>query len=236
MEVIKMRDNKILDMKFLTIMVILTSVLISNSAYSQDVHEVCFAYFTGPNCYNCPETDSYIYDTIIPGHNNIVVMVFDIGNPAHDAIMDQYVTNYGIYKRIPTVVFGKYDFFVTMDDIAMGLEKRIDYFSERQGNRCPISDGSSVPSSNLGPGATGKIEGNPGVYIDTEEGNTEEVDESVEEPITENPIEQVSHAVEKGLEKISGSTGIDANILMIVIIAVVIIVIIAIALKVTGKI
>ncbi len=117
--------------------VFITLVILSYPALSQEESTyVCFVHFTEQDCPNCRAIDSFI-ENMTDKYNNTLVITYDLDVPGNGEIFDLYSQKYGIYRYMPAVLFGEYDFFVSMDDIKAGLEKRIIYYTERQGNECP---------------------------------------------------------------------------------------------------
>jgi len=117
---------------------------------AEEVHDVCFAYFTGSDCVNCAVADSYVFNEILKEYNDtLLVLVYNVNDTESDQIMDEYSQNYGIFRAIPTAVFAVHDFFGSMDDIKAGLKDRIDYFATKEGNECPMPDGTTKPVAEL---------------------------------------------------------------------------------------
>lgn len=124
--------------------------LLPYQAGADEVHDVCFAYFTGSDCANCAVADSYIFNDIVGEYNDtLLVLVYNVNDTESDQMMEEYSQNYGIFKAIPTAVFAVHDFFGSMDDIKAGLKDRIDYFATREGNECPMPDGTTKPVAEL---------------------------------------------------------------------------------------
>ena len=158
---INMEENKKLSMKWMSLIIpILFFLLIMPGITSQETNDVCFVHFTEQDCPNCLTIDVFIQN-LTQIYNNTMIITYDLSVPGNEQVFNLYAQKYGIYRYMPAVLFGKYDFFISMDDIRAGLEKRIIYFTGQDGNECPMVDGTTSPPSDVGEGSD--LPGEPAV-------------------------------------------------------------------------
>ncbi|MBN2042197.1 MAG: hypothetical protein JW754_00160 [Candidatus Aenigmarchaeota archaeon] len=155
-----MADKKLIMKLNVIIILLFFSLLIIPQIRSQETNDVCFIHFTEQNCPNCLTIDAFM-ENMTQIYNNTMVITYDLSLPGNEQVFNLYRQKYGIYRYLPSVLFGKYDFLISMDDIRAGLEKRIIHFTTQDGNECPMVDGTTTPPNDIGEGTD--LPGEPAV-------------------------------------------------------------------------
>ncbi len=209
---------------------ILFFLLIAPGIMSQETNDVCFIHFTEQNCLNCLTIDEFIQN-MTQIYNNTMVITYDLDVQGNEQVFDQYRQKYGIYRYIPAILFGKYDFFISMDDIHAGLEKRIIYFTSQDGNECPMVDGTSSPPSDVGEGSD--LPGEPAVIAGDQVGEIPQGNEEEDNAIPEGDNQEENEGIpvigmddiNNVVESITNPQDIEDYMIIAVIIIIIIVVI-----------
>jgi hypothetical protein len=128
------------------------AMMASSGHAQEEVKEVCFVYFTA-DCPNCWIADGYV-DNVRSGQDRVVVIIYNVDDPTVNMdVLNAYKEKYHVDFNRPLVLFGVYDAYRGMDDIRLGLQKRVDYLFTQNGNECPLVDGTTVAATNLDAGS-----------------------------------------------------------------------------------
>ena len=119
----------------------------------------CIVYFSGIGCSHCAKTDPVISEQLPEQYSDLVVIKYEIYQERENApLLARYNEVYGSGLSIPLVIFGK-DNYLRGDSLILNNIDNL--INEKEGNPCPLIDGTSVDFNELD---LSSLPGKPQIY------------------------------------------------------------------------
>ena len=107
----------------------------------------CVVYFTGIGCPHCAKADPVVLEESLEKYPNLVVIEYEIYQERENApLLYKYNEVYKSGLGIPLLIFDKRTYLIGDRPILQSVEKTLE---EKEGNPCPLIDGSSAPFGEL---------------------------------------------------------------------------------------
>ena len=147
-----MKSKNLLKFTFLVLLVILIFSL-AQKVSAQEKESICAVYITGIGCSNCAITDPAILSEFTAKYPELIIIEYEIYQQRENnlAIANQYFSSYlsEVSPGVPFLIFSGEETGLGRVEI-LEAEKIIeDFISNKSGNNCPLSDGTSISLENL---------------------------------------------------------------------------------------
>lgn len=108
---------------------------------AREVETICAVYFTGVGCSHCAKTDPVVLGDLLDEFPHLVIIEYEIYQQRENApLLSKYHEAYSSGLGIPLLIFSAADPLVGDRTI---LNNVANYLGSREGNPCPLVDGSA---------------------------------------------------------------------------------------------